>query len=314
MVLFLWMSGALASFSTLAIGARELSGEISIAQSLFIRSIIGLVFLSGVYFIQSRLLKRKNVRCKQTQDKQIETTLNQPRANVIKLHLFRNIFHFIAQYGWFFGIGLLPLAEVFALEFTVPIWTLLIASIFLDERVTKNKLLAILFGTLGVLIIVQPGYALIDYASFIVLGSAICFAVAHTTTKSLARTESALTILLFMCIIQLPIGFFLSLSDWVWPQGQQWLWLTVIGLSALSAHYCLAKAMQYAEVTTVMTLDFFRLPLIGLVGVAFYNEAFEVPLLIGGALMLIGNLIGVRDLTMKKVIAKEEQQDKAIAK
>ena len=290
MALFWWMSGALASFSILAIGARELSGELSIAQSLCIRSAIGLVFLSGVSFIQSRFFKGKRLRA----------TSTQPRVYVIKLHLFRNIFHFIAQYGWFFGIGLLPLAEVFALEFTVPIWTLLIASTFLNEKVTVNKLLAIFFGTLGVLAIVRPGYALIDYASIVVLGSAICFAIAHTTTKSLAKTESPITILLFMCIIQLPIGLLLSLSHWVWPQGEQWLWLTVIGLSALSAHYCLAKAMQYAEISTIITLDFFRLPLIAVVGIAFYNEAFEIPLLIGGALMLIGNLIGVRGLTASK--------------
>lgn len=303
MTLFLWMSGALASFSILAIGARELSGELSIAQSLFIRSAIGLVFLLAVYFIQSRVLKNKPLKVK-----------HQPRVNVTKRHLFRNLFHFIAQYGWFFGIGLLPLAEVFALEFTVPIWTLLIASFFLNEKVTKNKLLAIFFGTLGVIVIVQPGYALIDYASIVVLGSAICFAIAHTTTKSLAKTESPLSILLFMCIIQLPMGFFLSFSHWIWPQGEQWLWLSVIGLSALLAHYCLAKAMQYAEVTTVITLDFFRLPLIAMVGVIFYNEAFELPLLIGGVLMLMGNLIGVRDLTKKKVTQKKIEKSKATVK
>ncbi|TWX72177.1 DMT family transporter [Colwellia demingiae] len=288
------MSGALASFCILAIGARELSGELTIAQSLCIRSAIGLVFLSVVYFIRSRILK----------DKQLKSLTRQPRVNVFKLHLFRNGFHFIAQYGWFFGIGLLPLAEVFALEFTVPIWTLLIASFFLDEKVTMNKLIAIFLGTLGVLAIVRPGYALIDYASIIVLGSAICFAISHTTTKSLAKTESPLTILLFMCLVQLPIGLFLSLSNWVWPQGEQWLWLTVIGLSALSAHYCLANAMKYAEITTIITLDFFRLPLIAMVGVFFYNEAFELPLLIGGALMLIGNLVGVRDLTAKSIKVK----------
>jgi drug/metabolite transporter (DMT)-like permease len=304
MVLFLWMSGALASFSILAIGARELSGDLTIAQSLCIRSAIGLVFLSVVYFIQLRFF----------QSKRLKATSTQPRGKVIKLHLFRNVFHFIAQYGWFFGIGLLPLAEVFALEFTVPIWTLLIASFFLNEKVTKNKLLAIFLGTLGVLAIVRPGYALIDSASIVVLGSAICFAISHTTTKSLAKTESPLTILLFMCIIQLPIGLFLSLSHWVWPQGEQWLWLTVIGLSALSAHYCLAKAMQYAEVTTIITLDFFRLPLIAAVGVLFYNEAFEMPLLIGGALMLVGNLIGVRDLTRKKVTIKENNNSKLLTK
>jgi len=286
MSLFLWMSGALASFCILAIGARELSGELSIAQSLAIRSAIGLVILSSVYLVRSRYFQKTPTK----------KSSNQQKINLFKLHIFRNTSHFLAQYGWFFGIGLLPLAEVFALEFTVPIWTMLIASVFLGERVTKHKLLAIFLGTLGVIVIVKPGFALINYASIVVLGSAVCFAISHTTTKKLAATESPISILLYMCIIQLPIGLLLSISAWVWPQGQQWLWLVVIGLSALSAHYSLAKAMQYAEITTIITLDFFRLPLIALVGVVFYSESFEIPLLVGGGLMLIGNLIGVQGL------------------
>jgi drug/metabolite transporter (DMT)-like permease len=291
MSLFLWMSGALASFCILAVGARELSGELSIAQSLCIRSAIGLVFLSCIYLIRARYFKKVSPE-----------KIPGQQAKIFKLHLFRNCSHFLAQYGWFFGIGLLPLAEVFALEFTVPIWTMLIAGFFLNEKATKNKLLAIAVGTLGVLVIVKPGYALINYASLVVLGSAICFAVSHTTTKTLATTESPITILLYMCMIQLPIGLFLSLSTWVWPQEEQWLWLFVIGLSALSAHYCLAKTMQYAEITTIITLDFFRLPLIALVGVVFYAEPFELPLLIGGGLMLFGNLIGIRDLAKPKLV------------
>lgn len=298
MALLFWMSGALASFCILAIGARELSGVLGIAQSLAIRSAIGLLFLCGVY-----LFRRCFLNINDFNNNHLKASPNLRLKRGI-LHLFRNVIHFIAQYGWFFGIGVLPLAEVFALEFTVPIWTLLIASFFLNEKVTINKLVAIFLGTLGVIAIVQPGYAIIDYAALVVLGAAICFAISHTTTKSLAKTESPLSILLFMCIIQLPIGLLLSWSNWLWPQGQEWLWLVVIGLSALSAHFCLAKAMQYAEITTVITLDFFRLPLIAMVGVIFYNEAFELPLIIGGVLMLIANLIGVRDLTTKKTKVK----------
>lgn len=285
MALFLWMSAALASFCILAVGARELTEALSIAQSLTIRSAIGLLILSAIYLFRARYINKAGH--------------NQPvneRVKTLKLHLFRNTFHFLAQYGWFFGIASLPLAEVFALEFTVPIWTLLIASIFLNEKATVHKLIAIFLGTIGVLIIVQPGYAIIDGAAMVVLGSAVCFALSHTSTKSLAKVESPLTILLFMCLIQLPIGLALAVSTWLWPEPEQWLWLWVIGVSALSAHYCLAKAMQFAEVTTIITLDFFRLPLIGIIGVLLYNEAFELPLLIGAGVMLVGNLIGVRGM------------------
>lgn len=291
MALFLWMSGALASFCILAIGARELSGDLSIAQSLCIRSAIGILFLSCIYYIRSRYF----IKIKLNSAPSLKTTSKQEQTNILKLHLFRNIFHFIAQYGWFFGIGLLPLAEVFALEFTVPIWTMFIAALFLKEKVTKNKLLSISLGMVGVLIIVRPGYAIFDYASLVVLGSAVFFAISHTATKSLGITQSPFKILFLMCGTQFPLGLILCINDWIWPVYEQWLWLTVIGLSALSAHFCLAKAMTYAEVTTIITIDFLRLPIIALIGVLFYRETFELPLLIGGGVMLAANLIGMRD-------------------
>lgn len=273
MLALLWMSLALLSFSLLAIGARELSGEISIYQTLFFRSLIGLVFIA--------LIMRLSHKADQVYSKRIG------------LHVFRNIFHFVGQYGWFVGIGVLPLAEVFALEFTVPFWTLIIAALFLGEKITPRKVIAIALGMLGVVVIVKPGFAIIDVASLIVLGAAICFAIVHSSTKKLSGSEKPLTVIFYMCIVQLPIGLLLSLSHWQWPDQLQWVWLITIGLTALSAHFCMAKAMQYAEVTLIVTIDFLRLPLIALVGVLLYKEAFEISLLAGGVLMLLGNYLRV---------------------
>jgi drug/metabolite transporter (DMT)-like permease len=278
----LWMCGALLSFSLLAIGARELSGAVSIYQTLLIRSAVGLIFILTV-------MKFKN---------QWHLIFTRRPG----FHIFRNLFHFAGQYGWFVGIGLLPLAEVFALEFTVPFWTIIIAALFLGEEVTARKVVAIILGMLGVLLIVKPGFEIINVASLVVLAAAICFAVVHTSTKALSGSEKPLTIIFYMCLVQLPVGFVLSIADWQWPQAMQWIWLVIIGLTALSAHFCMAKAMQYAEITRIVTLDFLRLPLIALVGVLLYNEAFEISLMAGGLLMLMGNFITLyrrRQLSVK---------------
>ena len=277
-----WMMGTLLSFSLMAICARELAGELATHQTLFFRSTIGLVCISFILLASKHRV-------------QIQT-------NKLHLHTLRNIFHFAGQYGWFLGIGLLPLAEVFALEFTVPIWTLIVAALALGEKITTRKVVSILLGSLGVVVILQPGFSIVDTASFIVLASAICYAVSHTATKSLSSSDSAISILFYMCLVQLPIGLFLSLSSWVWPVGLQWLWLVTIGLTALSAHYCIVKAMQYAEATTVVTLDFLRLPLIALVGVLLYSEQFRFSLLIGGLLMLIGNILSLKRTAYNKSI------------
>lgn len=279
MLTIIWMLGTLVSFCLMAVGVRELSQALDVLQVLTVRSAVGLICV----LVLMRLAKQK------------------PSFNAanLKLNSLRNVFHFAGQYGWFLGIGLLPLAEVFALEFTVPIWTLIIAALFLGEEVNLRKVTSVLLGIIGVWVIVQPGSGIVDTASFIVLAAAVCYAVAHAVTKSLSGRESALSIMFHMCLMQLPLGLALSWQQWIWPSSSQWLWLVIIGVTALSANYCMAKAMRYADVTTVVTIDFLRLPMIALVGVWLYQEPFEIALLLGGALMLVGNLLNVKTRAIK---------------
>ena len=269
----LWMMGGLVSLSLMAIGARELAGHITTFQILFFRSVISLIVITLII----NKSKKPNLYS----------------SKRIKLHIVRNIFHFVGQYGWFLGLGLLPLAHVFALEFTVPLWTLIIAALFLKEGITIKKTIAVFFGVAGVLVILKPGIEIIEPASLIVLVAAIGYSVSHVTTKSLSNTEDTLTVLFYMCLIQLPIGLLLTIHDWVFPDLKQWLWLGVVGITALTGHYCITNAMKLAEAGIVVTLDFLRLPLIAVVGVIFYNEAFEFAVILGASLMLFGNLINL---------------------
>jgi len=279
------MIGALTSFCLMAIGARELNGQIGIFQILFFRSIVGLLVLVPIILVSNTSSKRGGFLF--------------PKR--IELHVVRNLFHFAGQYGWFLGIGLLPLATVFAIEFTVPFWTIIISYLFLKESITVKKVMAVLLGILGVIIIVQPSAEGANYASLIVLGAAICYAFSHVSTKSLSNTESPLAIIFMMCLIQAPLGLFLFIEGWTTPLGIQWLWLIIIGVTALSAHYCMTKAMQHAEVTFVVTMDMFRLPLISIIGVLLYSENFSVALIMGIILIMVGNWLNIYSKKTDKV-------------
>lgn len=138
------------------------------------------------------------------------------------------------------------------------------------------------------------------------IGAAVCYSISHVATKSLSRTESPLTVLFFMCLVQLPVGLLLSLPDWQMPNPLQWFWLTVVGITALTAHYCITRAMQIADAGIVVTLDFLRLPLIGGVGILFYNEIFDLALLLGAILMLGGNLLNVYQQRVDRVALVKE--------
>lgn len=135
------MSGALVSFMAMAIAGRELSTELTTFQILFFRSAVGLAAIVPLLQV---------------------TGWAQVKTGVFGTHVIRNVTHFGGQYGWFYGIALIPLTEVFAIEFTVPIWTAILATIILRERMSRPRVLAILIGFAGILVILRPGIAIVS--------------------------------------------------------------------------------------------------------------------------------------------------------
>jgi drug/metabolite transporter (DMT)-like permease len=267
------MSGTLVSFMGMAIGGRELSGQLTTFQILFFRSLIGVLIISFLLW---------------------RSSWQQIFTKHVKIHALRNIAHFGGQFGWFYGIALIPLAEVFALEFTVPLWTAVLATVLLGERVTRARVAAIVFGLAGVALILRPGLAVVNPASLAVLGGALGYALSHTLTRKLAQIDTPLTILFYMTLIQLPLGLATSIPDWATPSTAAWPWIVVVGVTALSGHYCMARALAIADAVVVVPLDFLRLPLIAGVGALIYHEPLDWLVLVGGGVMFTGNLINIR--------------------
>jgi len=269
----LWMGGALVSFMAMAISGRELSQELDTFQILFFRSIVSLAVISA-------LLTRSG--------------WGQIKTRRVKQHLLRNLTHFGGQFGWFYAIALIPLADVFAIEFTMPVWTAIFAALFLNERLTPPRIFAVVMGLIGMALILRPGLGLISPGAIAMVLGAICFALANTATKSLTGTETPLSILFYMVVIQLPMALVPSLIHWQTPSPATWPWLLLVGSTALSAHYCVARAFQHADATVVVPMDFLRLPLIAVVGALFYNEPLDGFIIAGAVVMCIGNGVSIR--------------------
>nr|WP_279389752.1 DMT family transporter [Paucimonas lemoignei] len=268
----IWMTGALASFIAMALAGRALSSSLGTFQILFFRSLCGLIVISI-------LLGRSGWR-------QIFT-------GKLRWHVLRNVSHFGGQFGWFYGLAFIPLAEVFAIEFTAPIWTALVAAILLKERLTPTRIGVIVSGLIGVLIIVKPGTGLMQPAAFAVLLGAIAYAVSYVMTKKLSSTESPLCILFYMTVIQLPLGLIPSLGNFTIPPLFTWPLIFIVGVTALSAHFCITKAMSFADATIVVPMDFLRLPIIALIGAALYGESVHSTVFVGAALIMGANLFGL---------------------
>ncbi len=269
----LWMSGALLSFMLMAISGRELSHSLTTYQILFFRSVIGVLVISI-------LLSRSGWQ--------------QIKTQRLKTHWLRNIAHYAGQYGWFYGLAFIPLAEVIAIEFTTPVWTALLAFFLLKERLTGARLQALVLGIAGLLLILRPGAGVLQPAAFAVLGGALGYAFSYIQTKSLTRTDTPLCILFYMTLMQLPFGLVPSVLNWTTPSAETLPWILLVGITAMSAHFCMAHAFRLADATVVVPMDFLRLPLIAVVGYLFYQESIDLFVLAGAVLMFSGNLLNLR--------------------
>ena len=267
-----WITGALVSFLTMAIAARELSDTLSPFVIVFFRTFFGFLIISAtVAFYGFKYVS----------------------TNQISFHFLRNSIHYLGVVAWIMGVGLIPLAQVFALEFSVPIWVAILATLFLKEKITTGKLIAIVLGFVGVLIILQPGIIGIEYGSIVVLFAAFSFSIVHVCTKFLSQKDNASTILFIMFSMQLPVSLILAFIFWTMPSWEDLPWLIFVGITALSGHYTLTRALMLADATVILPIDFLRMPLIAILGYFIYSEPFSVYIFIGAILIFGGNYFNI---------------------
>ncbi len=266
----LWMVGVLCSFIVMAISAREAGQGLPAIQLLFYRSLVAIVIVVGFAALTARGIAKLKTRRLGEQ-------------------CLRNVFQFVGQFGWFYAIGVIPLAQVFAIEFTAPLWVGLFAPLFLGEQMTKGRAVSLILGFIGILAVVRPGMAEINTGTIAILIGALGFAAGMIMTKRLTTTESALQVVFYMSLVQAVLSGLPTLVDPVAPSWYSLAWVVMVAISGLSAHVCMVRAFSLADALTVVPLEFLRLPLVMVLAVLLYGEPFDLWILLGGSLILLGN-------------------------
>lgn len=262
----LWMGGAVLSFSVMAIAARELLRHMGAFEVVLMRSVVMLAIVLAL----------------------LPGAGASPRTQRFPLHALRNGVHFVGQSCWVYAIGALPLATVFAIEFTMPVWTALLAALLLGERLTPPRAAMLVLGLAGVLIILRPGLSFIHPAALVMLLGSLAFGAQFIFTKQLTTSERPTSVLFWMSVIQLPLSLAASLPWWVWPTLADLPWALAIGAGSYAAHYCITRSVRIADATVVVPVDFLRLPLIAVVGAAAYGEALDPLVFVGAAVIFAG--------------------------
>jgi len=271
----LWMSCAVLAFSFMAVAVREMLRHMGALEILFLRTLVTIVLVGAA-------VARAGT-----------ATL---RTRLFPFHLARALMHLGGQYCWIYAIGALTLATVFAIEFTMPVWVALLATEFLGERMNRGRVVMLVLGLAGIAIILRPdtgahsGAHLGGYhpaALVMVLGS-MFYAGNMVMTKRISTSDSPLAVLFWMSLTQLPLTFATALPRWVAPQPVDLFWALVIGSGSFVAHYSMTRAMKLGDATLVVPIDFLRLPLIAIVGAAFYHEPLRAATFAGAAVIFAG--------------------------
>ena len=270
-----WMGGSIVSFTTMAVAGRAVSLDLDTFEIMLYRSVIGALILVIVLSATGRM--------------------GQVNTRNFGLHVVRNISHFAGQNCWFFAVATIPLAQVFALEFTSPLWVIVLSPLVLGERLTPSRAVAAGVGFLGILIVTRPSAETLDPGIFAAAGAAVGFAGSAVFTRRLTRTATTPCILFWLTTMQAVFGLICAGidGDIALPAAESWPLVSLIAVAGLVAHFCLTTALGLAPAPVVMPIDFTRLPLVALVGMLVYGEVLDPYVFLGAAIIFGANYFNI---------------------
>ncbi|WP_417724107.1 DMT family transporter [Salipiger sp.] len=271
----LWMIGAIVSFSSMALAGRAVSLDLDTFEIMLYRSLIGFALVVIGISATGRL--------------------HEITTRHMGLQIVRNLCHFTGQNFWFFAITVIPLAQVFALEFTAPLWAILLSTLVLGERLTKPRVIAAAIGFVGILVVTRPSPETFSFGLVAAAMAALGFAGSAVFTRKLTRSETILCILFWLTLTQAVFGLICAGydGDIAFPAASSWPFVVIIALAGLVAHFCLTTALSLAPAAVVMPIDFTRLPVIALAGMLLYAEPLDPWVFLGAGIIFAANYYNI---------------------
>jgi len=273
------------AFVTMHAAVRDVSQDMHPFEVAFFRQFFGIVALAP-WFIRYGLAPLRTKR--------------------LGMHGVRAFVNVIAMFAFYYALSIVPLAQVSALAFSVPIFTALLAMAFLGERVRLRRWAAILFGFSGVFIAFIPDMyetGAPQLGSLLVVLASFTWAIALIFIKVLGRTESTITITAYMVLLMTPMSLLPALAVWEWPTMEQFGWLLFIGVVGTIGQLTVVQALKEGETHVVMPIDFTKLIWAAGLGFLWFGEIPTVFTWVGGAMIFFSTTyIAWREHQLRKAV------------
>lgn len=289
------LCAALASvlFSLNDVAVKFLSGGYALHEIILIRSLVGLVLLIICFYPFMggfQVLKTQK----------------------LGLHVLRSVMVVFANMTFFVGLAALPLAEAVAIFFVAPLMITVFSIFFLGETVGPRRWVAVLFGFIGVLVLMRPGSDTFQMAAILPVFAAAFYAGNHIVTRKFGGTESAATMTFYVQIIFIVVCLAIGLAvgdgrfgetddpslrfllrAWVWPEWSDVPVFFFLGFAVAFGGYFISQAYRVAEAGFVAPFEYLALPLSVLWGFLVLDEVLDIYswlgifLIVGSGLFII---------------------------
>ncbi len=256
-------------FSIMVIFIRKASENLHILEVVFFRNLLAFIVMLPLL---------------------TSTGLAAIKMNNTKLFFMRGFFGAIGMLAGFTCLTLIPLAQATAISFSKPIFITIGATIFLGEIIKARRIAAIIIGIIGMLIIVQPGVNSLSFGIMLAIIAALAHSINALIVKKLTLTDSPQAIVMWMVIILIPITFVPAVTVWQWPSFETWLYLWGIAIVGTLAHFSWTKSYTMAEITSLESIEFIKLPIMALFGWMIFSEIPGTWTWIGGSIIFISTI------------------------
>ena len=260
-----WMVISTLMFVAVTGIVRYLGSDLPAPESAFIRYAFGLLLMLPAYL---RLIKKP------------------PSRALMKAFTIRGFAHAFGVSLWFYAMARIPIAEVTAIGYVTPIFVTIGAAVFLGERLRLPRVIGVVAGLTGALVILRPGFEEVSIGQLAMLGAAPFFTISYLMTKSLTgRTDSETIVAmltLFCTLFLLPM----ALWDWVTPSWHELGWLFATAICATFGHYAMTRALAAAPISVTQPITFLQLVWATVLGIAAFGEPVDPWVLLGGTIIV----------------------------
>ena len=267
------MLAAAFSYSVAGALVRYVSADISVFVLAFMRSVIALVMFAP--------LMLRVGRCGL-------------RTTQFPLHILRAVVTYAAIMFWYLGVSTMPLADYHALQFTLPLFTLMFTAIFLREKIGSTGWIAVSIGLVGALVIIRPGFTVFGIGAAFAISSTVSYGLVNVMVRVLTRKDSAGLIVITTNLLMLPLSVGPAIWFWTTPSAAQWPFVIGVGVFSTLGMAFLTRAIGAADTRVVQPFDFARLPFAAALAYVLFCEVSDIWTWVGAMIIFFAGSFVLR--------------------